>query len=125
MFQQVRQFCDRLVEDSRILHEQRDRLGAIDMRRILTVQLLVLLIETYTKNILNQDNRQDNTDHTQRISDSISQSNRIVRHSVHIGKCLLGSTQSRCIRYRPRQDTDHRRHRDTSHIVQNDSRQDS
>ena len=74
---------------------------------------LILLPEFHPQSITDEDHRENDTDHAQRISYGIAQGNTGVFDSRSVRISLLCCTQSRRVGHRTRKDADHRGNRRT------------
>ena len=84
---------------------------------------LTLLVKFDAEDSAEQSDRHDNTNHTQRISNSITHCDRGVVHARSVGISLLRSTQTGGIGYSTRQYTDHCRDRCARYQVNDICRQ--
>ena len=75
---------------------------------VLGCQTLLLLIQTNLEEPSHSQERQDYTYHTQRICHSITTGDIRIHFTRYVRKCLLRSTQTRCIGHRTKQHTRHR-----------------
>ena len=87
--------------------------------RIFPFQRLIFLFQIHPEKHPHQHNRTDNSDHTQRIGNGISQRNRRVFHPGSIHVSLLRGSQSRGIRHGSGQDSNHRRDRQSRDNMNN------
>ena len=92
VFEKSAEFHHLPSEKCGILHDKRYGSRFTVMHIVLRFQLFCLFLKTDMKNVADKQHGKDNTDNPQRISNSISQRDRFIRCTRHIGKSLLGRT---------------------------------
>ncbi len=86
-------------------------------------QPLVLLLEVHAHHVADQQHREDDADHTQRVGDGVTQCDIGVVDAGSIGIGLLGGAQTRRVRHGTRQNADHRGDIDAGRQVKHIGRQ--
>ena len=117
-FSKMLDFVDGLAFERRIIDDKRRSVRAV-FDTLAAFDFGIFPVEGDSENKLENDERGDNTQDAERVGDGVAEGDGGVVEVRDVGVRLDSRAETGGIRYRPRENPDHRGHRDIRNIVQN------